>query len=404
MPKINKKRVFVCLGILLAIFVLAFLLYSPIIFQEGNPMPLVNGIMRLNFTQDKIVKLDINKELYLTKSNGGQENIKSYMIDKGYIFTEQMGSGYFFQSTTGERAVAIHKYYSRFYSLWNITENINNLDNLENDNNLWVTITTDDGADFQYPKEILAEYISEAQWPPKLKIENEVFVCDPSGNEIQFGGQTELRLVDNRSYCVTKESEGAAGSIYTTYTYVFPKNNQIGVITFTLRFVQCQNYDESKALECENERAAFDVDGMVDRIAQSIKIKSEQLSIAEQLQDCLPKSDMGSYEKCNELLETIRNFDDCVRAGFSIMKSNPPQCITVDDRTFIDETNSTWEAALAILNNCEVKSVFQTHSKLVTLKLKNGNKVIVYEPQIDDVMHVADNLQGKCGNIIMATE
>jgi predicted NAD-dependent protein-ADP-ribosyltransferase YbiA (DUF1768 family) len=100
----------------------------------------------------------------------------------------------------------------------------------------------------------------------------------------------------------------------------------------------------------------------------------------------------------------IRNFDDCVNAGFTIMKSNPPQCATPDGRTFTDETNSTWDVVLTTLNNCEVESVFQTHSKLVTLKLKNGNKVTAYEPQIDAVMKVVADLKGKCGDIRMATE
>ncbi len=401
MIKTKRNKILGFFGVLIAIFILVVLFYSPIIFQEGNPTPLAKGIIRLNFTQDKIIKLDMNGGRYLTKSNNGQEVIKLYMNDNGYNFIEQMGSGYFFQSITGESAVATHKHYSRFYSLWNIIENINNT---ESNNDLWTTITTGDGITFQYPKEILAEHISEAKWPPKLIIEDRSFICNPSGNEIQQGGQTEQRLVDNRVYCITKESEGAAGSIYTTYTYEFPKDHQTGVITFTLRFVQCQNYDDPKASECESERSTFDIDGTVDRIVQSIKIKSEQLSIAEELKDCLPKSDTASHEKCNELLATIRNFDDCVKAGFAIIKSNPPQCASPDDRTFTDETNSTWDVVLAALNNCEVESVFQTHSKLVTLNLKNGNELTAYEPQIDDVMEVVDGLKGRCSDVRMATE
>ncbi len=400
MTKIKRNKILVFLGALIAVFALVILLYRPVIFQEGNPWPQIKGIMQLKFGDADIVKLSGSDNKFMTESKNGT-TIHDFMKTKGYEFTGQMGSGYFFKSATGQTAVATHRYYSRHYSLWNITENINNT---ESNNDLWTTITTSDGITFQYPKEILSEYISEAQWPPKLIIEDRSFICNPSGNEIQQGGQTEQRLVDNRVYCITKESEGVAGSIYTAYTYEFPKDNQTGVITFTLRFVQCQNYDEPKASECESERSAFDIDGTVDRIVQSIKIKSKQLSIAEELKDCLPKSDMDSYERCNELLETIRNFDDCVKAGFSIMKSNPPQCATVDGRTFTDETNSTWDVALTALNSCEVESVFQTHSKLVTLNLKNGNELTAYEPQIDDVMEVVDGLKGGCSDVRMATE
>ena len=403
MTKIKRNKILVFLGALIAVFALVILLYRPVIFQEGNPWPQIKGIMQLKFGDADIVKLSDSDNKFMTESKNGTM-IHDFMKTKGYEFTGQIGSGYFFKSTTGQTAIVTHKYYSRFYSLWNITENTNNLDNSEDDNNLWTTTTAGDDTTFQYPKEILAEYISEAQWPPKLIIEDKSFACNPSGNEIQRGGQTELRLVDNRSYCVTKESEGAAGSTYTSYTYEFPQDNQTGIITFTLRFVQCQNYDEPKALECESERSAFDMDGTVDRIAQSIKTKSEQLSIAEKLKNCLPKSDTASHEKCNELLATIRNFDDCVKAGFSIMKLNPLQCATVDGRTFTDETNSTWDVALTALNSCEVESVFQTHSKLITLNLKNGNELTAYEPKIDDVMDVINGLKGGCGDVRMATE
>lgn len=193
------------------------------------------------------------------------------MKERGYDFTEQMGSGYLFKSQTGASAVATHRYYSRYYSLWTITEN-------------------------------------------KSEAEN--------------------------GYAKPEEPEKEPG----------------------------------------------------------------KKTIAEELEECLPKSDMGSHERCNELLATIRNFDDCVNAGFPIMKSNPPQCASPDSRSFTDETNSNWNTILSVLNNCEAESVFQTHSKLVTLKLKNGGKITAYEPQIDDVMKAVENLNGKCGNIRLATE
>ncbi|MFZ2414956.1 MAG: hypothetical protein WAW33_03110, partial [Minisyncoccia bacterium] len=78
------------------------------------------------------------------------------------------------------------------------------------------------------------------------------------------------RLVNNREYCVTKESEGAAGSIYTNYAYAFPKDTKTIIFTFTTRATQCANYDEPNKTACEKEREAFDLDGIVDRMAQSL--------------------------------------------------------------------------------------------------------------------------------------
>lgn len=144
-------------------------------------------------------------------------------------------------------------------------------------NELWQTATTEQGVSFSYPKELLTKYISEVVWPPQVKVEGRPFFCENSGSEIEAAGQTVRRLVDDRTYCVTKKSEGAAGSVYTEYLYSFSKNDLTVNIDFALRFVQCQNYDESQVLECENERESFDVDGVIDRIAQSIDITNLML-------------------------------------------------------------------------------------------------------------------------------
>jgi len=144
----------------------------------------------------------------------------------------------------------------------------------------------------------------------------------------------------------------------------------------------------------------------VDRIVQTIKWDStlNENTLANQLFKCLVSSYSEDKEKCDELLKQITDFDSCVMAGFSILKSNPVQCQTIDGRTFVQETNSTWEQALLTVNNCEVKKVFQTHSRLVTLTLKNGNKLIAKEPQIDDIITAVEAVESKCGKIPIATE
>jgi tryptophan-rich sensory protein len=56
-------------------------------------------------------------------------------------------------------------------------------------------------------------------------------------------------------------------------------------------------------------------------------------SLVEQLKDCLPKSDMASRDKCEQLLKTITDFDECVTAGF-LASGSPSQCGLPDGRTF----------------------------------------------------------------------
>ena len=248
---INKKVLLPISIVILALGIFVFF-YSSVIFQEGNPWPQIKGMVQLKFGDSDIVKLSGSDNKFMTESKNGTM-IYDFMKTKGYEVTEQMGSGYFFKSATGQTAVATHRYYGRHYSLWNITENKEN-------------------------------------------------------------------------------------------------------------------------------------------------------SLAEKLRDCLPKSDTVSHEVCNELLKQITDFDSCVISGFPILKSNPAQCQTIDGRAFTQETNSTWEQALLAINNCEVEKVFQTHSKIVTLALKNGNKLIAKEPQIDDIITIVEVAESKCGKIPMGTE
>ena len=180
----SKNKIII---IAIVIFALGALIYNylPIIFQEGNPYPQIKGIIELKFSDKDIVQLSGSDNRFMTESKNGTM-IHDFMKTKGYEFTGQMGSGYFFKSSTGQSAIATHKYYSRYYSLWTITENKNN-------------------------------------------------------------------------------------------------------------------------------------------------------NLAEELKECLPKSDTASHEKCDELLKQITDFDSCVAAGFAIMKSNPPQCATLDGGIFIEE-------------------------------------------------------------------
>lgn len=180
----NRKILLLILATISLIVGVFLALYSSIIFQEGNPWPEIKGIAQLKFGDSDIVQLSGSDNKFMTESKNGTM-IHNFMKTKGYEFIEQMGSGYFFKSATGQTAVATHKYYTRYYSLWTIAE--------DKDNNL-----------------------------------------------------------------------------------------------------------------------------------------------AEELKECLPKSDTASHEKCNELLKQITDYDSCVAAGFSIMKSNPPQCATPDGRTFTE--------------------------------------------------------------------
>lgn len=89
-------------------------------------------------------------------------------------------------------------------------------------------------------------------WPPAVKFSEGVFSCNPQGSDTAEAGKVELKTVAGTRYCVTTRSEGAAGSTYTTYMYTAELKNRLVTISFTLRFVQCDNYDDPKKNNMQN--------------------------------------------------------------------------------------------------------------------------------------------------------
>jgi hypothetical protein len=266
-----KNKTTIIIAIIAFALGVLFYNYSKVIFQEGNPCPQIKGIAQLTFGKANIVKLSGSDNRYLTKSQGGPMVDEEFMKDRGYEYTDQMGSGYFYKSSD-KNIVLTRRQYSRFYTIWTIAEN----DSSETNDNLWMTITNDQGITFQYPKELLAEYVSVAEWPPVITVETGIYLCETTPQEVSsMSDITSERLVDNRTYCVNIKNEGAAGSVYSSYAYTTAQNGKLVKISFTLQYPDCNNYDEEQRKACAGEREVFDVDSIVDRIAQSMILGQE---------------------------------------------------------------------------------------------------------------------------------
>ncbi len=138
----------------------------------------------------------------------------------------------------------------------------------------WETYRDPGGAfEFKYPKTLTTKYIDAFEWPPTIKVADGEFVC----GEIDLGDgppeRTIPRMVDGRQYCVVEADDGAAGSTYTTYTYTTSRDGKLISLNFVLRYPQCLNYDDPAQSECLAEREAFDLDGVVDRIVETVVIE-----------------------------------------------------------------------------------------------------------------------------------
>lgn len=96
-------------------------------------------------------------------------------------------------------------------------------------------------------------------------------------------------------------------------------------------------------------------------------------TLFEQLSECLPKSDLQSKQKCDELIASINSFEGCVSAGFEIMKSDPEQCETPDQRIFkATRLRSTLTGTYICLPHRQ-NSGPQTEECAFGIKTENGN-------------------------------
>lgn len=138
----------------------------------------------------------------------------------------------------------------------------------------WKT-TTDSktGMSFKYPENLGTKYISLVDWPPKIKVLSQAFVCTEGGVLSTQVGQVVKKNIGGKDYCVTTQAEGAAGSTFLQYAYAFGFSSKTVVATFTLREVQCANYDDPQKTECENERNTFNIDTVLAEMVSTVQVK-----------------------------------------------------------------------------------------------------------------------------------
>lgn len=113
------------------------------------------------------------------------------------------------------------------------------------------------------PTTLPSPYISaQENWPPVITTSATTYSCTTASSEM---GTTVERTINNKTFCVTTRTEGAAGSSYSTYTYTAAATNtSTKTTTFTLRYSNCGNYyDLPEYPLCQNAQGSFELDVIV---------------------------------------------------------------------------------------------------------------------------------------------
>ena len=116
------------------------------------------------------------------------------------------------------------------------------------------------GYSFKYPKELPYKYVDLVDWPPEVQLVSTVYECTESGNAQSLSGSTEEVFIDGQAYCRSTVLEGAAGSTYAQYTYLFVKDSNQIKLTFSVRIPQCTNFTPYQMELCESQVMAFNPD------------------------------------------------------------------------------------------------------------------------------------------------
>lgn len=223
----------------------------------------------------------------------------------------------------------------------------------EADHPTWETSSDKDkNFSFKYPKDLGTTYITPADWPPVMTVSNDPFECTVAGSETARAGKTENKIINGGVYCVTKISEGAAGSVYTEYAYTSAIEGKAVTFTFSLKAVQCANYDKPKRSACENEQSTFNVDALVGEIGEtfgpfSTEYKPQSATVVGEY-ICLPHVDTTGPQTDECALGIKTDVGIYYSLDFSLLSQSVPG-LNVGDRisvngvfTPVERLSSTW--------------------------------------------------------------
>lgn len=114
--KIRMKYIIL---LIVLIVIATITMYKDVIFQEGNPLPIINGMFRLN-EANTYVLINENPTFYLTKTNN-EDDLFEYIQNKYNIkLKEQIGAGYIFEGEN-TRLILTSRQYTRFYQIWRLS-------------------------------------------------------------------------------------------------------------------------------------------------------------------------------------------------------------------------------------------------------------------------------------------
>ncbi|WP_245712485.1 hypothetical protein [Anaerobacillus alkalilacustris] len=124
-----KRLLVIILVIVILLIGIIGIKFGSALGQEGNPTPVLTAIMKLessNSHYEQVTDTEQGIKFVSKNGSGSQEKIiKEFMVEKGFEFKEQMGSGYIFEKDE-MTTIVVTRLFTKNYFLWEVPNEVNN--------------------------------------------------------------------------------------------------------------------------------------------------------------------------------------------------------------------------------------------------------------------------------------
>ncbi|ABB14466.1 hypothetical protein [Carboxydothermus hydrogenoformans] len=114
-----KRKIILILVTLLILLIVTLNIKIFYLFQEGNPIPVLFGVARLEFFGERIALISSDGSKYIAKSEYNESLLNERLSKYGWKFKDRLGSGIFYEKD-GETMVVKCRMFTRRYVIYEL--------------------------------------------------------------------------------------------------------------------------------------------------------------------------------------------------------------------------------------------------------------------------------------------
>ncbi|MEW6663423.1 MAG: hypothetical protein ACOY9Y_07715 [Bacillota bacterium] len=116
MTALHRKKTIILVSTVLVLVVAIFNIKILYLFQEGNPLPVLWGIIKLELTDANIVPF---AEYKLIQKAGPETPLTNYLAERGWTFKDRLGAGIFYKKDNTSLFVKT-RMFTRYYVIYEL--------------------------------------------------------------------------------------------------------------------------------------------------------------------------------------------------------------------------------------------------------------------------------------------